>query len=42
MEMSTFDGKGDYGSWKKKMKVFLSYHKVLIALEEDEEDEEAG
>ena len=36
MEMSTFDGKGDYGSWKKKMKVFLSYHKVLIALEEDE------
>ena len=35
-EMSVFDGKGDFGSWKKKMKVFLSHHKVVIALEADE------
>ena len=34
--MSVFDGKGDFGSWKKKMKVFLSHHKVVIALEADE------
>ena len=35
-EMSVFDGKRDFGSWKKKMKVFLSHHKVVIALEADE------
>ena len=32
-EIGTFDGKSDFGSWKKKMRVLLSYHKVLIALE---------
>ena len=35
-KMSVFDGKGDFESWKKKMKVFLSHHKVVIALEADE------
>jgi len=35
-EIGIFDGKGDFGSWKKKMRVLLSHHKVLIALEEDD------
>jgi len=36
-EIETFDGKGDFGSWKKKkMRVLLSHHKVLIALELDD------
>ncbi|XP_052193868.1 uncharacterized protein LOC127802200 [Diospyros lotus] len=35
-EIDIFDGKGDYGSWKKKMRVLLSHHKVLIALESDD------
>ena len=34
--MSIFYGKGNFGSWKKRMRVYLSHHKVLIALEEDE------
>ena len=36
LEMGIFDGKGNFGSWKKIMRVYLSHHKVLIALEEDE------
>ena len=32
-EIKTFDGKGDFG-WKKKMRVLLFHHKVLIALEQ--------
>ena len=36
LEMSIFYGKGDFGSWKKRMRVYLSHHKVLIALEENE------
>ena len=36
LEMGIFDGKGDFGSWKKRMRVYLSHHKVLIALEEVE------
>ena len=35
-EIGTFDGKSDFGSWKKKMRVLLSHHKVLIALESDD------
>ena len=35
-EIGIFDGKGDFGSWKKKMRVLLSHHKVLIALESDD------
>ncbi|KAF3452128.1 hypothetical protein FNV43_RR08225 [Rhamnella rubrinervis] len=35
MEVDIFNGKGDFGSWKKNMKVFLSYNKVAIALEKD-------
>ena len=35
-EIGIFDGKGDFRSWKKKMKVLLTHHKVLIALEEDD------
>jgi len=35
-EIGTFDGKGNFGSWKKKMRVLLSHHKVLIALEPDD------
>ena len=35
-EIGTFDGNGDFGSWKKKMRVLLSHHKVLIALESDD------
>ena len=35
-EIDTFDEKGDFGSWKKKMRVLLSHHKVLIALESDD------
>lgn len=34
-EMSTFDGKSNFRSQKKKMRVLLSYHKVAIALETD-------
>lgn len=36
LEMSVFDGRGDYGSWKKRIKVYLLYYKVAIALEPDE------
>ena len=36
-EVSQFDGKGDFGSWMKKMKVLLSHHKVLITLEKDKD-----
>ena len=36
-EIRIFDGKGDFGSWKKKMRVFLSHHKVLIAFELDDQ-----
>ena len=32
-EIGIFDGKGDYRCLKKKMRVLLSHHKVLIALE---------
>ena len=32
-DIGTFDGKGNFGSWKKKMTVLLSHHKVFIALE---------
>ena len=35
-EIGTFDGKSDFGSWKKKMRVLFSHHKVLIALETGE------
>ena len=35
-EIGTFNGKSDFSSWKKKMKVLLSHHKVLIALEPDD------
>ena len=35
LEIGTFDGKSDFGSWKK-MRILLSHHKVLIALETDE------
>ena len=35
-EIGTFNEKGDFGSWKKKMRVLLSHHKVLIALELDD------
>ena len=34
-DVRMYDGKGDFGSWKKKMRVLLSHHKVAIALEED-------
>ena len=36
LEMSVFNSKGDYGSWKKRTRVYLSYHKVAIALEANE------
>lgn len=32
-EVSTFDGKCDFESFKKKMRVLLSHHKVAVALE---------
>jgi len=32
-EIGIFDGKGNFGSWKKKMRVLFSHHNVLIALE---------
>ena len=32
-EIGTFDGNRDFRNWKKKMRVLLSHHKVLIALE---------
>ena len=32
-EIDIFDDKGDFGSWKKNMRVLLSHHKVLIILE---------
>ena len=35
-DIGTFDGKGDFDSWKKKMRVLLSHHKVLIALKPDD------
>jgi len=35
-EIGIFDSKGDFGNWKKKMRVLLSHHKVLIALEPDD------
>ena len=34
-DVRMYDGKGDFGSWKKKMRVLLSHHKVVIALEAD-------
>ena len=36
-EIGAFDGNGDFDSWKKKMRVLLSHHKVLIALEPDDQ-----
>lgn len=33
LEVSLFDEKDDFGSWKKKMKVFMSYYNVGIELE---------
>ncbi|KAF3449719.1 hypothetical protein FNV43_RR10450 [Rhamnella rubrinervis] len=36
LKMGIFYGKGDSGSWKKRMKVYLSYNKVGIALKADE------
>ena len=35
-EIEIFDSKGGFGSWKKKMRVFLSHNKVQIALEPDD------
>ena len=35
MEISQYDGKIDFGSWKKKMKALLSHNKVALALEKD-------
>jgi len=35
-EIGIFDGKCDFGRWKKNMRVLLSHHKVLIALKEDD------
>ncbi|MDD0148551.1 hypothetical protein PSY31_22960, partial [Shigella flexneri] len=35
LETYLFDGKGDFLSWKKKMRALLTHHKVLIALEAD-------
>ena len=34
-EVSLFDSKTNFGSWKKKMRVLLSHHKVSISLEAD-------
>ena len=35
VEITQFDGKIDFNSWKKKMKALLSHNKVAIALEKD-------
>ena len=37
LDIGIFDGKGDFTTWKKKMRVLLSHHKVALALEEDPE-----
>ena len=34
-EVSLFDGKGDFGSWQKGIRVLLSHHKVAYALVAD-------
>ena len=33
-ELCCFDGTGDFGSWRKKMKALLVQHKLQKALEE--------
>lgn len=35
VEITQYDGKIDFNSWKKKMKALLSHNKVAIALEKD-------
>lgn len=34
-DVSLLNGKGDFKSWQKKMRVLLSHHKVVVALEAD-------
>lgn len=36
IEIAPYDGKIDFGSWKKRMRALLSHNKVLISLELDE------
>ena len=37
LDIGIFDGKEDFTTWKKKMRVLLSHHKVALALEPDPE-----
>ena len=37
LDIGTFDGKRNFTTWKKKMRVLLSHHKVVLELEPDPE-----
>ena len=36
VEITHYDGKVDFNTWKKKMKALLSHNKVAVALEKDQ------